>query len=155
MMHGRARIRPMIVADLETVLGIAESLESAPKWPRAAYLEALDPAASVRRLALVAEEPESGELIGFLILSLTLPDAELETIAVTTAAQRRGVARRLFSHAAVQISLLGATKVTLEVRQSNYSAIALYCALGFGNVGKRPRYYADPVEDALLMRLKL
>ena len=84
-----------------------------------------------------------------------LPDAELETIAVTTAAQRRGVARRLFSHAAVQISLLGATKVTLEVRQSNYSAIALYCALGFGNVGKRPRYYADPVEDALLMRLKL
>jgi ribosomal-protein-alanine N-acetyltransferase len=45
--------------------------------------------------------------------------------------------------------------VTLEVRRSNAPAISLYLALGYRQVGMRPRYYAEENEDALLMSLDL
>ena len=41
--------------------------------------------------------------------------------------------------------------ITLEVRESNRAAIALYEKMGFGQVGRRKRFYADPEEDALLL----
>ncbi len=45
----------------------------------------------------------------------------------------------------------GMKYATLEVRASNEAAIALYTKLGFTSVGKRPKYYADNDEDALVM----
>ena len=45
----------------------------------------------------------------------------------------------------------GMKYATLEVRASNEAAIALYTKLGFTSVGKRPNYYADNGEDALVM----
>jgi ribosomal-protein-alanine N-acetyltransferase len=65
------------------------------------------------------------------------------------------VGRRLFAALAVELSAAAATSVHLEVRSSNAPALAFYAALGFEEVGRRPRYYADPVEDALLLRLGL
>ena len=47
------------------------------------------------------------------------------------------------------------TDVLLEVRASNAAALAVYRALGFAATGRRPRYYADPPEDALLLQLRL
>jgi ribosomal-protein-alanine N-acetyltransferase len=44
---------------------------------------------------------------------------------------------------------------TLEVRRSNEAALALYRALGYRQVGVRPRYYAEEGEDAILMTLDL
>jgi ribosomal-protein-alanine N-acetyltransferase len=43
----------------------------------------------------------------------------------------------------------------LEVRPSNHAALAFYRAQGFAVTGRRPRYYADPVEDAVLLALNL
>ena len=39
--------------------------------------------------------------------------------------------------------------------ESNQAARAFYTSLGFVEEGRRPSYYADPVEDAILMRLQL
>jgi ribosomal-protein-alanine N-acetyltransferase len=47
------------------------------------------------------------------------------------------------------------TEVLLEVRASNSAALAFYRALGFAIAGRRPLYYADPIEDAVLMELRL
>jgi ribosomal-protein-alanine N-acetyltransferase len=47
------------------------------------------------------------------------------------------------------------TEVILEARASNQPALRLYRALGFVETGRRPRYYADPIEDAVLLRLQL
>ena len=47
----------------------------------------------------------------------------------------------------------GAISVMLEVRESNEAARALYGNSGFAEVGRRPKYYAMPEEDALLYRL--
>lgn len=150
--HG-VRVRAMTVTDLDRVVAIADSLKKAPRWTRESYLRALDAAAPVRRIALVAEQLTNGEIAGFAIVGLNQPEAELETLAVMPAAQRRGVARQLFDEATRLLRQHDVSAVSLEVRASNVVAQGLYLALDFHEVGRRPRYYVDPVEDAVLMRL--
>ena len=50
---------------------------------------------------------------------------------------------------------LHAKDLILEVRTSNGAAQGLYRAGGFVECGRRLRYYADPEEDAVLMRMGL
>jgi ribosomal protein S18 acetylase RimI-like enzyme len=61
----------------------------------------------------------------------------------------------LFAALAAELALAGVTEVILEVRASNFPAVALYGTLGFTETGRRPRYYADPIEDAVLMTVTL
>jgi ribosomal-protein-alanine N-acetyltransferase len=145
----------MAPADLDAVLEIAQSLSHAPQWPPSAYRSALDPESTPRRIALVAEDAHTGTPLGFAISSLLPPQAELETIAVAATSQRHGVARRLFATMAEELSAAHITDILLEVRTSNAPALALYQALGFALTGRRPRYYSDPPEDALLLQLRL
>jgi len=144
----------MTLADLERVIGIANGLPQAPKWPREAFLKALDVEASVRRLAFVAERA-SAEVIGLAVLSLTPPEAELETVAIASTAQRTGAGFELLKRAVEQLRALGIAEVVLEVRVSNTAAIGLYRKLGFRETGKRRSYYSDPIEDAILMQAEI
>ena len=148
------RIRPMVLADLDPVTAIAQSLSQAPHWAREVYVKALHPDAQPRRIALVAEGPES-RIVGFVVAALISPQAELETIAVSAGVQRQGVGRQLFSALAAGLKASQITEVLLEVRASNQPAQALYRALGFQQTGCRPRYYAEPQEDAILMHLSI
>jgi ribosomal-protein-alanine N-acetyltransferase len=148
-------VRRMALADLDRVVEIAQSLHDAPHWQRSAYVEALDPEAGLPRIALVAMDCGSGIVVGFVVASVVPPQAELESIAVDPAFQRRGVAARLFAALLKEISPAQVTEVILEVRASNFPPLTLYAALGFREIGRRPRYYADPIEDAVLMSLRL
>jgi ribosomal-protein-alanine N-acetyltransferase len=147
------RIRPMTLPDLEQVMALAESLKQAPSWPLSAFQIALQPETAPARIALVAEE--MGALAGFVVASLLPPQAELEIIAVAAQAQRHGLAVRLFAHLAAELGKVEVNEVILEVRASNNPALGLYRRLGFAETGRRPRYYHDPVEDAVLMQLGL
>lgn len=153
--HTPPRIRPMTPADVDAILEIAGSLNHAPHWPASAYFTALDPCATPRRIALVADDPQSGATIGFAVSSVIPPQAELETIAVAAGRQRRGIARRLFAATLDALTTAQITDLLLEVRASNAPALAFYNALGFATTARRPRYYADPPEDALLLQLRL
>lgn len=101
-------------------------------------------------LWLVAMEGET--LAGYIGSQSVEGDADMMNVAVHPAFRRRGIAERLC------LTLMGALKergvhsLTLEVRASNMSAIALYEKLGFRQVGRRPGYYRHPKEDALIMR---
>jgi ribosomal-protein-alanine N-acetyltransferase len=150
-----ALIRRMTPADLDRVMEIAESLKHAPHWPRSAYLAALEPEAAPRRIALVAEGPAADSVAGFAVVSLLPPEAELEIIAVAPAAQRQGVALRLLDALIAEFYTVYIKGIMLEVRATNQPALELYRRLGFEETGRRPRYYHDPVEDAILMRLRL
>ena len=114
----------------------------------------MDPGHQPRRVALVAER-ESG-LAGF-VMAAVLPggEAELESIVTAAAHQRRGVARELFASLKHALRRQGVREVMLEVREGNRSAQGFYRFLGFREEGRRPGYYAEPVEDAVLMRLGL
>jgi ribosomal-protein-alanine N-acetyltransferase len=149
------RIRRMAPADLARVMEIAQSLKDAPHWPRTAYETALDPQSVPHRIVLVAEGAESGSVAGFAVASVLPPQAELETIAVAAERQRRGVGRNLFAFLAGELVTAQVQELFLEVRASNGPALALYQSLGFSEGGRRPRYYVDPVEDALLLTLRL
>jgi ribosomal-protein-alanine N-acetyltransferase len=80
-------------------------------------------------------------------------EAELESIGVEAARQRRGVGTRLLEALAGELLGAGAEELFLEVRASNQRALGLYRRAGFVETGRRARYYADPVEDAVLMAL--
>jgi ribosomal-protein-alanine N-acetyltransferase len=139
--------------DLEAVMALAEGLVEAPHWPRKVYEAALDRKALRERMGLVAEDAR-GRLGGFAIASLTGGEAELESIAVTLEWQRRGVARALFEELAGRLRGRGVGKIFLEVRESNSGAREFYRAVGFAEAGRRRAYYAEPPEDAVVMRME-
>jgi len=143
----------MVAGDLSRVMEIARDLAEAPHWPEGVWLDALKEGDAPKRMALVAEE--AGVVKGFAVASLAAGEAELESIAVEAAEQRHGVGRGLFGALLTEIEAAGVTEVRLEVRASNGKALDFYRALGFRAVGRRTRYYVDPVEDAESMSLRL
>lgn len=155
MNTGGLRVRSMLAADLEPVLALAEGLREAPHWTKATWQAVLDPRCSPRRMVLVAAEPETDTVLGFLVASLLPPQAELEAIAVAGTAQRQGVGRRLFAVVTAELRSAGVEEIWLEVRASNLGAQCFYRSLGFAETGRRLRYYADPIEDAILMGLSM
>jgi len=147
------RIRAMVEGDVDRVVRIAASLETAPKWARAAYLAAIEADEIPRRIALVAEIAD--ELVGFVVACVLAPQAELESIAVASEAQRRGIGRALLAALIGELKGVGVGELDLEVRESNLGAAILYAGSGFCEVGRRRGYYRDPEEDAVLFRLIL
>ena len=148
-------MRRMRVEDVDQVVAIAAGLKDAPHWPRPVYVAALDPAATPRRVALIAASETSGAVAGFVIASVLQPQAELETIAVRPEAQRQGIGSGLFSILVDELKAAAVSEILLEVRQSNCAGLAFYGSLGWRPMGTRPRYYTDPEEDAILMSLAL
>jgi ribosomal-protein-alanine N-acetyltransferase len=152
------RIRPMKAADLPRVREIEESLKDAPHWAESVWTAVVDSAAGPssvpRRICLVGTDPRSGMIVGFAVAGLLPPQAELESIAVAAEYQRRGVARSLFAALARGLSAGGVHEIFLEVRVSNQAAQGLYRALGFAETGRRAGYYADPMEDAVVMSVQ-
>ena len=143
-------IRPMTNGDIDAIVAIASSLPDAPHWTRSSYEAVFAPNSSPSRIALVAEVSDS-RIAGFLLASLIPPQAELESIAVAVDFQRRGVARRLFEAICQELPNRNCSEILLEVRPSNFAARAYYRSLGFSETARRPAYYANPVEDAILM----
>ena len=153
-------VRGMTAQDIDAVMEIAAKTDHAPKWTRQAYVAAVNAGNQPRRIALVAEG-RGGVLAGFVVASLvpgsagSPAEAELESVVTALAHQRRGVARELFAVLKTELRRQGAREVILEVRDGNRSAQAFYRFVGFREEGRRAGYYADPVEDAVLMRLRL
>jgi ribosomal-protein-alanine N-acetyltransferase len=145
----------MTAGDLDQVIAIEQSLKQAPHWSHAAYLSSLDPSSLPSRLFLVAMDSSTHSVLAFAVASVLPPQAELEMIAVAPLAQRSGLASSLFASLRDSLTVRNVSEVILEVRASNYPALALYRHLGFSQTAQRPRYYTDPVEDALLFTLRI
>lgn len=96
---------------------------------------------------------EGDALAGYLGVQYGPDGADIMTIATAPAFRGRGVGRTLIAEMAARLKTMGLQWLTLEVRPSNTAALGLYEAMGFQQVGRRPRYYRDPVEDAILMTL--
>ncbi|WP_419803777.1 ribosomal protein S18-alanine N-acetyltransferase [Terriglobus sp.] len=149
-------VRPASAADTDDVLAMIRAVPDLPQWGREALAVTTfgvrSAGAPVRRL-LVAED--GGKLAGFVQFVVLLDEAELEGMAVQRACRGQGVGRLLLQHAVEIVRADGATRFHLEVRRSNEAALQLYRSAGFVEVGARRSYYAQPVEDALLLQLSL
>ncbi len=123
---------------------------TAAHWSREQY-ERVFGEQTPRRLALVIEE--AAALQGFLVAHAVAGEWEIENIAVAGAARRRGFGTRLLGEFLKLASAEGATAVFLEVRESNHAARLLYEKWSFEESGRRPGYYTQPQEDAVVYRL--
>ena len=91
-------------------------------------------------------------MAGYVGSQTVMDETDMMNIAVDVRYRRQGVAQALVEALAEQLKKAGSRCLTLEVRISNQPAIALYEKLGFAQVGKRPNYYRNPKEDALILR---
>lgn len=143
------RIRPLQQTDLPRVLEIENASFTTP-WRRSTFEGLLRRGDS----DLVAAEI-AGELIGYAIVWTILDQSELGNVAVRTDHRGRGTGGLLVRTALDRARRRGAHDCFLEVRASNRRAQALYASCGFEVIGRRRRYYTNPVEDALVMRAHL
>ncbi len=140
-------IRPMTAADVPSVAALEKLCFSDP-WSVSSIASELDNPLS---LWLVWEE--DGAAAAYLGVQRVPPQADVMNVAVSPALRRCGIARALFAE--LERRLPEIDELFLEVRASNSGAIALYRTLGFEQVGRRPNYYLDPREDALILRKEL
>lgn len=95
-------------------------------------------------------EGEAG-VAGFIVARRVLTDLEILNLAVHPDARGRGIAAQLLRQSLKWSASFEAKKAILEVRASNLAALRFYEGNKFQVVGRRPRYYTGPVEDALLL----
>ena len=101
-------------------------------------------------LWLVAVEGE--KVAGYVGSQSVMGESDMMNVAVHPDFRRQGIGERLILELIDQLENRGNHSLTLEVRASNVSAIALYRKLGFVQVGLRKNYYRNPKEDALILR---
>jgi ribosomal-protein-alanine acetyltransferase len=145
-------IRPASPADIAAIVALERSSLTAGHWQRAQYQALFEPSAPPR-LALVEEEEST--LLGFLIARPLGPEWELENLVVAASARRRGLGTRLLHELCARLRSQGGAALFLEVRESNAAARGLYEKCSFVKVNRRPGYYREPLEDAVMYRLIL
>ena len=99
----------------------------------------------------LAAESETGELLGYVGMMTVLDEGYISNVAVAPEQRRQGIADALIAELLERAALRALSFVTLEVREHNEPAIALYAKHGFAPVGLRKNYYEAPVENAILM----
>ena len=139
-------VDPMRLEDVQAVHEI-ERLSFRTPWPAYAFEQEL----RGNRLARYVVARAGDRVVGFAGVWLMVDDAHVTTFGVHPDWRRQGIGRQLLLNLAELSSAIGARRMTLEVRVSNVAAQALYGAFGFQVVGRRPRYYTDDDEDALVM----
>jgi [ribosomal protein S18]-alanine N-acetyltransferase len=137
-------IRRLTYADLPQIITLERRAFSTP-WSLAMFvLELSKPAGWC--LAAVRDDT----LVGYLVCSRYDTVWHIMNVAVDPAHRRAGIATALIEGLIERIHDPRA-RYTLEVRESNVGAIALYERYGFRAAGRRRRYYQDNGEDAVIM----
>ena len=142
----RVVVEVMRLADVPAVHEI-ERLSFATPWPAYAFEQEL----RGNRLARYVVARAGERVVGFAGVWLMVDEAHITTFGVHPDWRRQGIGRQLLLSLVDLGRTLRARRMTLEVRASNEPAQGLYRSFGFQIVGRRPRYYTDDGEDALVM----
>jgi [ribosomal protein S18]-alanine N-acetyltransferase len=135
--------------DVPAIEAIAKGSPGSARWSRESYAELSEQGG----LIFVAEA--AGTLVGFLATRVTSGEAEILNLAVSPANRRAGIATALFRQALAEFRRRQATQIFAEVRESNAGALQFYEKHGFVRTGRRPGYYQQPAEAAVLLRREL
>ncbi len=145
-----ATIRAFRTADAAAVTAILKESPQAADWTEAS----LQDSAGWRGIVSLVREWD-GEVIGFIIGRQVADEAEILNLAVAPSARRRGEGGALLEAALEEFRSRGVSRAFLEVRESNETGMSFYEKRGFFKTGRRPGYYRDPVEAAIVMEMKL
>ena len=138
-------IRPMTEADLSEIIQIEQESYSDP-WSRRMFADHLS---SPSRLNLVLSKEM---IIGFACTTFIQQYLlTIDNFTIRKEFRGKGIGSLFLGDVLKKGRKLGIKTFTLEVRESNQTAIRLYNKFGFSTCGRRKRYYQAPVEDALIM----
>ncbi len=139
-------LRRSLPADLPAVLRIEAASFSDP-WPIDSLLTELRTDRMRRPLTALRD----GEVVGYLMAWKVAAEWHVINLAVATGERRSGVGTRLLDTSLAAAVAEGCTAATLEVRVGNAPALAFYERHGFKPLERRPCYYRDTGEDALVL----
>ena len=140
-------IRRLQTGDLDAIERIERDSYPTP-WSRSMFVGEISKPSSI---CLGAFDPESAQLIGYVIVSRYVDAWHVMNVAVDPRDRRHGVATMLLDRLFELTAGDERRGFTLEVRVSNDGAIRLYERVGFRGRGVRRGYYTDNREDALIM----
>ena len=139
------KIVPMEAQHIAQIAALERQCFNAP-WDEASLRHELENPLS---LWLAAVDGET--VAGYIGSQSVLGESDVMNLAVAPAWRRQGIGRALVERLIWELAEDNHC-LTLEVRASNEGAIALYEGLDFRQVGRRPKYYLSPPEDAIILR---
>jgi ribosomal-protein-alanine N-acetyltransferase len=140
------RLVPMTEFDLPEVLAIEVRAQPTP-WTEVVFMNEM--ALDWSHLDVLRDA--HGKMLGYIDCWFIHDELHVLNVVVSPEARRLGCAHHMMTEAFALARQRGSLYVTLEVRIHNTGAIKLYEALKFDVIGKRPGYYADTGEAALIM----
>lgn len=144
----KLRFREMVPDDAVAVEQVEKASFRVP-WSRESFWRE---AANENTCYLLAVDEEAdGLVIGYAGCWVSFGEGQITNVAVAPAYRGRHVGTRLLQEMVRAVKERGVTALTLEVRPSNAPALALYHQAGFREAGRRPHYYTDNNEDAIIM----
>lgn len=142
--------RFMTLDDVEAV-GELERLAFPTPWPAEAFVNELTINQNAKYMLAIVDE----KVVAYCGVWVIIDEAHITNIAVHPAYRGRKIGEKLMRQIMGLACLLGAERMTLEVRPSNHTARNLYNKLGFIAAGLRKGYYSDNNEDAIIMWVEL
>ena len=131
-------------------MAVAEAEIFAEAWSKEEYLRDI----KENPLACYVILAQGDQLLAYGNFWLIGDEGDINNIAVLPAYRGLGLGKVLMRELQSACKALGGGRMTLEVRVGNKRAIELYLALGYQIAGRRPHYYLDNGEDALIMWLE-
>ncbi|MDW5298783.1 MAG: ribosomal protein S18-alanine N-acetyltransferase [Sedimentibacter sp.] len=141
----RVLIRNMKSDDIGQIIEIEKKCFSLP-WSRESFEGELKNEHAYYECA-----EENKNIVGYMGMWKILDECHITNVAVLPEYRNRGIASMLIDKMIGVCKCSEIKNMTLEVRESNTTAINLYKKFGFFSVGKRPNYYQLPLEDAIIM----
>jgi len=138
------RIVPLHPSHIPALAAVETACFSRP-WSEAALTVELTNPAAVFIVALL-----DGEAAGYAGAHVAADEAAIANVAVHPRHRRRGVATALLHRLCDEAAARDAVRLTLEVREANTAARALYERMGFTACGRRRGFYETPKEDAIV-----
>jgi ribosomal-protein-alanine N-acetyltransferase len=143
-------IRPMAESDVSDVIAVERASYQFP-WSEGIFRDCLRVGYICRVVTI------NDTIIGYGVMSVGAGEAHILNLCISEVYRCRGVGKQLLTYLIDRGVATGMSEVFLEVRPSNTSAIRLYLAVGFEQVGMRRGYYqaVGGREDAAVLKLAL
>ena len=147
------QLRSAAPEDVDAIKVIEDETFPYDAWSREQLASDIDNPDCYYLVAVDSKQERNSGLIGYagLLAPKGSGEADIQTIAVASAARRQGLGRVFMQTLLTEARKRRASAVFLEVRVDNESALSLYRSLEFEEIGLRRRYYKDG-SDALTMK---
>lgn len=143
-------IRRATVEDIENIY-LVEKLSFTKPWTKESFINEL----TTNKFANYSVVEVGGKIVGYAGMWMILDEAHITNVAIHPDYRGQKLGELMMRYLIAVAKNLGATSMTLEVRLSNQVARNLYRKLDFKEQGIRKNYYADTMEDALIMWVKI